>query len=166
MIIALEAAKPITTAQGEVARTIQTYKFAAEEAKRIYGETLPLDAAPGGEGRVGYTMREPLGVIDAITPFNFPMNLVAHKVGPAIAAGNTVVLKPASQTPLSAYFLAELLENAGLPKGSFNVVTGSGKVVGDQIVSDERVSVVTFTGSLSVGISIRNRAGLRRNDRA
>ncbi|GGK35465.1 hypothetical protein GCM10010965_30530 [Caldalkalibacillus thermarum] len=88
-----------------MARTIQTYKFAAEEAKRIHGETIPLDAAPGGEGRVAYTVHEPLGVISAITPFNFPMNLVAHKVGPAIAAGNTVVLKPAEQTPLSAYFM-------------------------------------------------------------
>ncbi|KPC97732.1 Glutarate-semialdehyde dehydrogenase DavD [Geobacillus sp. BCO2] len=116
-LIALEAAKPITTAKGEVARTIQTYKFAAEEAKRIHGETLPLDAAPGGENRIALTVREPIGVIGAITPFNFPMNLVAHKLGPAIASGNTVVLKPASQTPLSAYFIAELFEKAGLPKG-------------------------------------------------
>ncbi|MED4587056.1 aldehyde dehydrogenase family protein [Brevibacillus choshinensis] len=161
-IIALEAAKPIATAKGEVARTIQTYKFAAEEAKRIHGETLPLDAAPGGENRVAYTVREPLGVIGAITPFNFPMNLVAHKVGPAIAAGNTVVLKPAAQTPLSAYFLAELLEEAGLPSGALNVVTGSGRVVGDQIVTDERVQMVTFTGSPAVGIGIRNKAGLKR----
>jgi acyl-CoA reductase-like NAD-dependent aldehyde dehydrogenase len=161
-IIALEAAKPIATAKGEVARTIQTYKFAAEEAKRIHGETLPLDAAPGGENRVAYTVREPLGVIGAITPFNFPMNLVAHKVGPAIAAGNTIVLKPAAQTPLSAYFLAELLEEAGLPAGALNVVTGSGRVVGDRIVTDERVQMVTFTGSPAVGIGIRNKAGLKR----
>ncbi len=161
-IIALEAAKPITTAKGEVTRTIQTYKFAAEEAKRIHGETLPLDAAPGGENRVAYTVREPLGVIGAITPFNFPMNLVAHKVGPAIASGNTVVLKPAAQTPLSAYFLAELLQEAGLPAGALNVVTGSGRIVGDRIVTDERVQMVTFTGSPAVGIGIRNKAGLKR----
>lgn len=108
-IIALEAAKPIATARGEVIRTIETYKFAAEEAKRIHGETLPLDAARGGVNRLAYTVREPLGVIGAITPFNFPMNLVAHKVGPAIATGNTIVLKPAAQTPLSSYFIAELL---------------------------------------------------------
>lgn len=162
LIIAREAAKPIATAKGEVARTIQTYKFAAEEAKRIHGETLPLDAAPGGEKRVAYTVREPLGVIGAITPFNFPLNLVAHKVGPAIASGNTVVLKPAAQTPLSAYFLAELLQEAGLPAGALNVVTGSGRVVGDRIVMDVRVQMVTFTGSPAVGIGIRNKAGLKR----
>lgn len=161
-IISLEAAKPITTAKGEVARTITTYKFAAEEAKRIHGETIPLDAAPGGEGRIAYTVREPLGVIGAITPFNFPMNLVAHKVGPAIAAGNTIVLKPASQTPLSAYFIAELLQEAGLPAGAINVITGSGRIVGDKIVTDDRVKMITFTGSPAVGIGIRNKAGLKR----
>ncbi|KHF26941.1 Succinate-semialdehyde dehydrogenase [NADP(+)] GabD [Anoxybacillus sp. BCO1] len=161
-IIAKEAAKPITIAKAEVARTIQTYKFAAEEAKRIHGETIPLDAAPGGEHRVAFTVREPIGVIGAITPFNFPMNLVAHKLGPAIASGNTVVLKPASQTPLSAYFIAELFERAGLPKGALNVVTGSGKTVGDQIVTDPRVRMITFTGSPDVGIAIRNKAGLKR----
>ncbi|MFJ7727825.1 aldehyde dehydrogenase family protein [Neobacillus sp. NPDC097160] len=161
-IIALEAAKPITTAKGEVARTIETYKFAAEEAKRIHGETLPLDAASGGVNRLAYTVREPLGVIGAITPFNFPMNLVAHKVGPAIASGNTIVLKPASQTPLSAFFIAELLQEAGLPPGALNVVTGSGRVVGEKIVNDDRVNMITFTGSPAVGIAIRNKAGLKR----
>ncbi|WP_134703850.1 aldehyde dehydrogenase family protein [Ammoniphilus sp. YIM 78166] len=161
-IIALEAAKPLATARLEVARTVQTYKFAAEEAKRIHGETIPMDAAPGGEGRLAFTVREPLGVIGAITPFNFPMNLVAHKVGPAIAAGNTIVLKPANQTPLSALFLAELLEEAGLPAGVLNVVTGEGSVVGDKLVTDERVHMVTFTGSPGVGIGIRNKAGLKR----
>lgn len=161
-IIALEAGKPIKTARGEVIRTIQTYKFAAEEAKRIHGETIPLDAAIGGEGRLAYTVREPLGVIGAITPFNFPMNLVAHKVGPALAAGNAVVLKPASQTPLSAFFLAEIAEQAGVPAGALNVVTGSGARVGDLLVKDPRVKALTFTGSPSVGIDIRNRAGLKR----
>ncbi|WP_346774034.1 aldehyde dehydrogenase family protein [Brevibacillus sp. SYP-B805] len=161
-IIALEAGKPIKTARGEVIRTIQTYKFAAEEAKRIHGETVPLDAAIGGEGRVAYTVREPLGVIGAITPFNFPMNLVAHKVGPALAAGNAVVLKPASQTPLSAFFLAELAEAAGLPPGALNVVTGSGGTVGDKLVADPRIKAITFTGSPAVGIGIRSRAGLKR----
>ncbi|MCU6793707.1 aldehyde dehydrogenase family protein [Paenibacillus sp. WQ 127069] len=161
-LIALEAAKPITTAKVEVVRTIQTYKFAAEEAKRIHGETLSLDAAPGGEGRVAYTVREPIGVIGAITPFNFPMNLVAHKVGPAIASGNTIVLKPAGQTPLTALLIAELLKEAGLPDGALNVVTGSGRIVGDRIVTDDRVKMVTFTGSPVVGIGIRNKAGLKR----
>ncbi|OEH93607.1 aldehyde dehydrogenase family protein [Bacillus solimangrovi] len=161
-LIALESAKPLKTARGEVARTIMTYKFAAEEARRINGETIPMDAAPGGEDRIAYTMKQPVGVVAAITPFNFPMNLVAHKVGPAIAAGNTVVLKPASQTPLSAYFIAELLQKAGLPNGALNVVTGSGRTVGEQLVTDERVKKVTFTGSPEVGIGIRNKSGLKK----
>ncbi|WP_425415444.1 aldehyde dehydrogenase family protein [Peribacillus loiseleuriae] len=161
-IISMESAKPITTAKGEVDRTIETYKFAAEEAKRIHGETLSMDAARGGENRLAYTVREPIGVIGAITPFNFPMNLVAHKVGPAIAAGNTIVLKPASQTPLSSLFIAELLQEAGLPKGALNVVTGGGRVVGDKLVTDSRVNMITFTGSPAVGIGISNKAGLKR----
>jgi len=161
-VISRESAKPIMFAKAEVARTIETYKFAAEEAKRIHGETIPFDAAAGGVGRIGYTLREPIGVIGAITPFNFPMNLVAHKVGPAIAAGNTIVLKPASQTPLSALFIAEIFEEAGLPAGALNVVTGPGGTVGDAIVEDDRVSMVTFTGSPSVGIGIRNKAGLKK----
>lgn len=161
-LLALEAAKPWTTAKGEVARTIMTYKFAAEEARRIHGETLPLDAAPGGEDRISFTIRQPIGVIGAITPFNFPMNLVAHKVGPAIASGNTIILKPASQTPLTSLFLAELLQKAGLPDGALNVVTGSGSVVGDRLVTDDRVKAITFTGSPAVGINLRNKAGLKR----
>ncbi|MGG3191806.1 aldehyde dehydrogenase family protein [Priestia megaterium] len=161
-IISRESAKPIMFAKTEVERTIETYKFSAEEAKRIHGETIPFDAAAGGVGRIGYTLREPIGVIGAITPFNFPMNLVAHKVGPAIATGNTIVLKPASQTPLSALFIAEIFEEAGLPAGVLNVVTGPGSTVGEAIVEDDRVSMVTFTGSPSVGIGIRNKAGLKK----
>jgi succinate-semialdehyde dehydrogenase/glutarate-semialdehyde dehydrogenase len=161
-ILALEASKPLKVAFGEIDRTIATYKIAAEEAKRIYGETLPLDAVPGGEGRVTYTVREPIGVIGAITPFNFPFNLVAHKVGPAIAAGNTIVLKPASQTPLSAFALAEMLEKTDLPKGAFNIVTGKGSVVGDAIVQHPTVKAITFTGSPEVGIALKNKAGLKR----
>ncbi len=161
-LIALEAAKPIKAARAEIGRTVQTYKFAAEEAKRIGGETIPLDAAPGGEDRLAYTVREPLGVIGAITPFNFPFNLVAHKVGPAIAAGNTVVLKPAEQTPLSALYIAGLFAEAGLPSGALNVVPGPGEVAGAAIVEDERVAMITFTGSPEVGKSIRAKAGLKR----
>jgi acyl-CoA reductase-like NAD-dependent aldehyde dehydrogenase len=161
-VIARESAKPITFAKGEVSRTIETYKFAAEEAKRIHGETIPFDAAPGGVGRIGYTVRKPIGVIGAITPFNFPMNLVAHKVGPAIASGNSIVLKPASQTPLSALFIAEIFKEAGLPDGVLNVVTGSGSVVGEAIIKDDRVQMITFTGSPAVGIGIRNKAGLKK----
>lgn len=161
-IISIEAAKPIKTARDEVERTIQTYIFAAEEAKRLHGEMLPMEAAPGGVNRIGYTVRNPVGVVGAITPFNFPMNLVAHKLGPAVAAGNPVVLKPASQTPFSSYFIAELFQEAGLPDGCLNVVTGKGSKVGEQIVTDERISKITFTGSPEVGKGIRNKAGLKK----
>ncbi|MGH1287084.1 aldehyde dehydrogenase family protein [Bacillus toyonensis] len=161
-IIAKEAAKPIRAARGEVDRTVLTYKFAAEEAKRIYGETLSLDAAPGADGRIAYTIRKPIGVIGAITPFNFPLNLVAHKVGPAIAAGNTVVLKPADQTPLSSYALVELFEEAGLPKGALNIISGPGATVGEAIVKNDDVASITFTGSPKVGIGIKEKAGLKR----
>lgn len=161
-IISLEAAKPLKFALAEIDRTIETYKFAAEESKRLAGEMIPMDAAKNGAGRFGYTIEQPLGVIGAITPFNFPQNLVAHKVGPAIAAGNAIVLKPASQTPLSALFLAELIDQTVLPKGAFHVVTGSGKTVGDAIVESDRVKMITFTGSPAVGIGIRQKAGLKR----
>ncbi|HWK21914.1 MAG TPA: aldehyde dehydrogenase family protein [Ureibacillus sp.] len=161
-IICLEAAKPIKFALAEIDRTIETYKFAAEEAKRLTGEMIPMDAARNGANRLGYTIEQPLGVIGAITPFNFPQNLVAHKVGPAIAAGNTIVLKPASQTPLSALFLAELIDQTALPKGAFNVVTGSGRTVGDALVESDKVKMITFTGSPAVGISIREKAGLKK----
>ncbi|MFD0717289.1 aldehyde dehydrogenase family protein [Paenibacillus sp. GCM10027626] len=161
-ILANEAAKPLKAARAEIARTIETYKFAAEEAKRIHGETIPLDAAKSGAGRFGYTKREPLGVIAAITPFNFPFNLVAHKLGPAFAAGNAVVLKPASQTPLSALMTAQLFAEAGLPAGALNVVTGSGSEIGDVLVQDARVKMITFTGSAEVGRRIKEQAGLKR----
>lgn len=161
-IISLESAKPLKFSLGEIDRTIETYKFAAEEAKRLQGEMIPMDAAKTGANRLGYTLREPIGVVAAITPFNFPQNLVAHKVGPAIAAGNTIVLKPASQTPLSSIFIAELLEEAGLPQGALNLITGSGRLVGDQLVLSDKVSMVTFTGSPEVGIGIRNKAGLKK----
>lgn len=161
-IISLETSKPLKYAYGEIDRTIETYKFAAEEAKRLTGEMIPMDAAKNGADRFGYTIEEPIGVIGAITPFNFPQNLVAHKVGPAIAAGNTIVLKPASQTPLSALFLAELIEQTALPKGAFNVVTGSGREVGDALVESDKVKMITFTGSPAVGKGIRNKAGLKK----
>lgn len=161
-IISLEAAKPFKTALSEVERTIETYKFAAEEAKQIHGETVPLDAAKSGAGRIGYTLKKPIGVIGAISPFNFPMNLVAHKVGPAIASGNPIVLKPASQTPLSAYFIADLFYKAGLPENALVVVTGRGSVVGDALVHDDRVEMITFTGSPSVGKQLRQKSGLKR----
>ncbi|MCM3550784.1 aldehyde dehydrogenase family protein [Alkalihalobacillus clausii] len=161
-ILASENAKPIKAARGEIVRTIETYRFAADEAKRIHGELVPLGAAQNGKGRFGYTKHEPLGVIAAITPFNFPFNLTAHKLGPAFAAGNTVVLKPASQTPLSGYMTARIFEEAGLPKGALNVITGKGGLIGDLLVKDDRVKMVTFTGSVPVGKSIREKAGLKK----
>ncbi|MBQ0140423.1 MAG: aldehyde dehydrogenase family protein [Kurthia sp.] len=161
-LISLEAAKPLKTALVEVDRTVETYKFAAEEAKRIHGKMIPMDAAKGGMNRLGYTIQEPVGVIGAITPFNFPMNLVAHKIGPAIAAGNSLILKPAEQTPLSAYYVAELFEEAGLPKGVLNVVTGKGSIIGNQIVTNDKVKMITFTGSPRVGKEINVKAGLKK----
>lgn len=161
-ILVKENAKPIKSARAEIQRTIETYKFAAEEAKRLVGEMIPMDAAKGGKGRIGFTKKEPLGVIAAITPFNFPFNLVAHKLGPAFAAGNTVVLKPASQTPLSAIMTAEIFEKAGLPSGALNVVIGKGGEIGDLLVTHPSVKLITFTGSLEVGLAIREKAGLKK----
>ncbi len=159
--ITSENSKIIREARGEVSRAADTFVFAAEEAKRIHGETIPLDAVPAGAGRVAYTMREPIGVIAAIAPFNAPLNLVAHKIAPAIAAGNTVVLKPASSTPVIAIKLTQIMEEAGLPKGVLNIVTGS-SAVGEQLVKDPRVVMVSFTGSPEVGKHIRDVAGFKR----
>ncbi|MCR8659511.1 aldehyde dehydrogenase family protein [Paenibacillus endoradicis] len=160
--ISLEVAKPLKQSYIEVERTIQTYLYAAEEAKRLNGEMVPMGAMPGGEGRLAFTIREPIGVVGAITPFNFPMNLVAHKIGPAIAAGNTVVLKPAPQTPLSAFFIGELFKEAGLPDGVLNIVTGDGALLGEYLVADPRVNMITFTGSPTVGKRISQLAGIKK----
>ncbi len=158
-IIAEEAAKPIKTARVEAARAVSTFTFSAVEARRLAGEVVPLDASDVGEGRIGFTLRLPIGVVGAISPFNFPLNLVAHKLAPAIAAGCPVVLKPASQTPLSAIALAELLlDECGLPSGYLNVVTGSGGTVGNAIVDDPDIALITFTGSPEVGWGIKARA--------
>jgi acyl-CoA reductase-like NAD-dependent aldehyde dehydrogenase len=158
-IIAEEAAKPIKTARVEAKRAVSTFTFAAVEARRLAGEVVPLAAADVGEGKLGFTLRVPIGVVGAISPFNFPLNLVAHKVAPAIAAGCPVVLKPASQTPLSAVALAELLlDECGLPPGHLSVVTGSGGSVGNAIVDDPDIALITFTGSPEVGWGIRARA--------
>lgn len=161
-VIAKESGKPVKFALAEVDRTIETYQFAAEEAKRLAGEMIPLDAALTGKDRLGYTIREPIGVVGAITPFNFPQNLVAHKIAPAIAAGNPIVLKPATQTALSALLLAEMIDQTSLPAGAFNVVTGSGKQVGDVLMESDVVKMITFTGSTSVGKYIRKNAGLKK----
>ncbi len=158
-IIAEEAAKPIKTARVEAKRAVSTFTFASVEARRLAGEMVPLDASDVGEGKLGFTLRMPIGVVGAISPFNFPLNLVAHKLAPAIAAGCPVVLKPASQTPLSAIALAELLlDECGLPSGHLNVVTGSGGTVGNAIVDDPDIALITFTGSPEVGWGIKSRA--------
>ncbi|MBI2194840.1 MAG: aldehyde dehydrogenase family protein [Planctomycetes bacterium] len=159
--VSIESGKPIREGRIEAARAVQTLLFSAEEAKRIEGEILPLDAHPNGEGRFGFTLRPPRGVIAAITPFNFPLNLACHKVGPALASGNTVVLKPASVTPITAYMLAELFSEAGLPPGFLNVISGGGGEIGDALVSHPDVHMVTFTGSVEVGKRIHDKAGIK-----
>jgi len=161
-LIAAEAAKPIKSARGEINRTIQTYELSAEAAKNLYGEVIPMDAVPRGENHTAYVTRQPLGVVSAITPFNFPSNLVAHKVGPAIAAGNTIVLKPAEKTPLSSLFLAEVFLEAGLPAGVLNIIPGDGKELSDVLTTHDKVAFITFTGSPRVGKIIRAQAGLRK----
>jgi acyl-CoA reductase-like NAD-dependent aldehyde dehydrogenase len=161
--IALESAKPLKTARVEAQRAVSTFTFAAVEARRLTGEMVPIDATEIGEGRLAFTLRLPIGVVGAISPFNFPLNLVAHKLAPAIAAGCPVVLKPASQTPLTAVALADLLVNdAGLPADYLHVVTGSGADVGEALVRHPDVAYLTFTGSGEVGWAIKERAGRKK----
>jgi acyl-CoA reductase-like NAD-dependent aldehyde dehydrogenase len=159
--IIAEAGKPITFAEAEVARAIMTFTAAAEESRRQHGEVLDLDAFPSGQGHVGFTRRFPLGVIYGITPFNFPLNLVAHKVAPCIATGNTMVLKPALKTPLTALLLAEVLEQAGVPPGQINVVTCPNEIAG-HLVGDSRVKMISFTGSPAVGWQLKQKCGKQR----
>src|SRR5437660_7795254 len=161
-LISDEAGKPMKAARVEAARAMSTYTFAAVEARKLAGEMVPMDAAQAGEGKLAFTLRHPIGVVGAISPFNFPLNLVAHKVAPALAAGCAVVLKPASQTPLSALLLAELEEEAGLPPGWLNVVVGPASEIGDMLVADERVKLITFTGSGNVGWKLKERAPKKR----
>lgn len=161
-VLAEEVGKPIGEARGEVERAVLTLENSAEEAKRIQGEGVPVEAAPGSENRQAMTLRVPVGVIAAITPFNVPLNLVCHKVGPAIAAGNSVVLKPADVTPFSALILAEVFEAAGLPTGRLNVITGKGSRIGEWLTSNNDVNMFTFTGSPGVGQTIREKAGIRK----
>ncbi len=161
--IAAEAAKPVKTARVEAERAVSTFTFAATEARKLAGEMVPIDASEVGDGKLAFTLALPLGVIGAISPFNFPLNLVAHKVAPAIAAGCPVVLKPATQTPLSAIQLADLLlDECGLPAGYLNVVTGSGGTVGNAIVEHPDIAMLTFTGSGKVGWEIKEKAGRKK----
>src|SRR3982751_2016314 len=160
--ICAEAGKPIKTARVEASRAVSTYTFAAVEARRLAGDMVPMDAAQAGEGKLAFTLRKPIGVVGAISPFNFPCNLVAHKLAPALAAGCPVVLKPASATPLSALLLGELEEEAGLPAGWLTVLVGPSAEIGDVLVEDERVRMITFTGSSGVGWGIAERAPKKR----
>ncbi len=160
--IAAEAGKALKFARIEVDRAVSTFTVASEEAKRVHGETVPMDAVPAGEGYFGFWVRRPVGVVAAITPFNFPLNLVAHKVAPALAAGNAVVLKPASTTPLTAVMLCQVLAEAGLPAGALNLVVGPGGTVGEWLVTDPRVAKVSFTGSPPVGRRITEIAGIKK----
>ncbi|HJP30835.1 MAG TPA: aldehyde dehydrogenase family protein [Candidatus Latescibacteria bacterium] len=160
--ITMEEGKVIAEGVGEAGRSAETITLSAEEAKRLTGETLDLSAASNGVGKFGFTLRVPCGVVAAITPFNFPLNLVCHKVGPALAAGNAVVVKPASDTPLSAIKLVEILLEAGFPPEAVSVVTGSGSTIGDAVASDPRVRKISFTGSRDVGEHICRTAGLKK----
>jgi acyl-CoA reductase-like NAD-dependent aldehyde dehydrogenase len=160
--ISAEAGKPMKAARVEATRAMSTYTFSAVEARKLAGDVVPMDASQSGEGKLAYTLRKPVGVIGAISPFNFPLNLVAHKIAPALAAGCAVVLKPASQTPLSALLLAELETEAGLPPGWLNVVVGPPAEIGDVLIEDERVKLITFTGSGDVGWKLRERAARKR----
>ena len=160
--ISTEAGKPIKAARVEASRAMSTYTFAAVEARKLVGEMIPMDAAQAGEGKLAFTLRRPVGVVGAISPFNFPCNLVAHKIAPALAAGCPVVLKPASATPMSALLLAELEHEAGLPEGWLTVLVGPAAEIGDVLVEDERVRLITFTGSSEVGWKLQERAPRKR----
>lgn len=160
--IAQEGSKTLREARREPPRAATILRLSAAEARRPGGEALPFDSRPGSENRVGYYFRFPVGVVAAITPFNDPLAMVAHKTGPALAAGNAVVLKPATATPLSAIRFAEDMLAAGLPPGRLNVVTGSGDTVGAALVSDPRVRLVTFTGGVETGVRITQAAGIKK----
>ncbi|MGH7768712.1 MAG: aldehyde dehydrogenase family protein [Candidatus Binatia bacterium] len=161
-IISQEEGKVIAEGRGEASRAVETMMGSAEEAKRIHGETVPLDGDPSGSKKLGFTLRVPCGVVAAISPFNFPLNLVCHKVGPALAAGNTVIVKPASDTPLAALKLTEMLLEAGLPPEGVQCITGPGSEIGDALVADKRVRKVTFTGSREIGERICRIAGIKK----
>lgn len=161
-LLCLETGKPIREARTEVERAQQTVLASALEARRLTGEAIPMDAAPAGKGKMAMTVREPLGIIGAITPFNIPLNLAMHKVAPALAAGNAVIHKPAELTPLSALRFARLIEEAGAPQGAYNLVPGDGPTLGGRLVDDPHIAMISFTGSVDVGKLIRRNAGLKR----
>ncbi len=161
-LLARESSKTIREARKEVSRCVNTLRVSGEEAKRIHGETIAFDSFPGGENRKGYYYRFPIGIILAITPFNDPLNLVAHKLGPAFAGGNSVILKPATVTPLSAIKLAEALLEAGLPPQVLQIITGHGVEIGEPLIKDERVQMMSFTGGITAGKKIVSIAGIKK----
>jgi glyceraldehyde-3-phosphate dehydrogenase (NADP+) len=161
-IITLEEGKIIAEGRIEASRAVEIIALSAEEAKRLGGEVVPLDGAPGAAGKFGFTVRVPCGIIVGISPFNFPLHLVCHKIGPALAAGNAIILKPATDTPLSALKLVEIFLEAGAPPEALQCLTGSGSVIGDALCADSRVRKITFTGSRDVGEHICKVAGLKK----
>lgn len=160
-IITQETGKPIKQSLGEMERSIDTLKLSAEESKRIYGETVPLDAGLGGKGFFAFTERIPLGVVAAITPFNYPVNLAIHKIAPAIAAKNTTVFKPSMQAPLAGLKMAEIIAQE-FPKGVINTITGMGGEIGDALITNENINKISFTGSVATGLFIASRAGMKK----
>jgi len=160
--ISMEEGKILAEAQLEATRAAEVMQLSSEEAKRLCGEVLPMDAAPGAAGKMGFTLRVPCGLVAAITPFNFPLNLVCHKVGPALAGGNSVIIKPASDTPLSALKLVEVLLEAGAPPQAITCLTGAGSTVGSALSSDRRIRKISFTGSYEIGDKICRNAGMKR----
>jgi lactaldehyde dehydrogenase len=160
-ILTAESGKPIKDSLVEMARSVDTLKFAAEESKRIYGETVPLDAGINGKGFFAFTQKIPLGVVGAITPFNYPVNLSLHKLAPAVAAKNAVIMKPPLQAPLAAMKMAEIIASE-FPDGVVNTVTGSGREVGDELVISEDIDKISFTGGVATGLSISSRAGMKK----
>lgn len=160
-LISMETGKPINAARDEVKRSIDTIKLSSEESKRIYGETVPIDAGIGGKGFMAFTLKIPLGVVGAITPFNYPLNLAIHKIAPALAAKNTVVVKPSALAPLTALKMAEII-NSHFPDGALNVVTGRGSIIGDELVKSEKIDKISFTGSVETGRMISQRAVMKK----
>lgn len=161
VLIATEGIKTITEARAEARRAVTTLRLSAEQAKRMSGQTLNLDQYPSGASMMGFAVREPIGIVGAITPFNDPLNLVAHKIGPALASGNAIIVKPDSKTPLSALFLAQIITESGVPPGWLQVVTGPGAVVGAAIVAHPDIGMISFTGGVEAGRAIHARAGLK-----
>ena len=160
-LITLETGKPIRDSSDEIKRSVETILLSAEESKRIYGETVPLDSCIGGKTALGFTMKVPLGVVSAITPFNYPVNLAIHKIAPAIAAKNTVVLKPSIKAPLAALKMTQIFAEH-LPNGVLNAVTGDSRIIGDEMILSPMVDKISFTGSFKTGISISHKSGMKK----